>query len=351
MSERLTVLLSRMADGDRAARDALFVAAYRSCAAWPIPACTTAGRNTVLDTTALVHESYLRLVQTGELQLRGSASVLRLRFAGDAIGDRRHAPARDGRAARRRCAEDDAVDRSRERTAAGRGQAIVQVHEALQELEQADARAAQMVEMRYFGGYSDKEIADTLESPSARCSATGRRPRCCCGRSCGPTEERSVMKLSTEQLARMSRLLDEVVDADEAAAAGVAASACRRASRPRAGVAARACCRGRAGLPPRQCRLDAAAQLGAGGDVTAASGLKEGDLVGPYRLTAAAGGRRHGRGVAGAARRWRLQARGGAQDAVAPAMAAGPGARASRSSATSWPLWSTRTSRASSTRG
>ena len=37
------------------------------------------------------------------------------------------------------------------------------MHEALQELEQADARAARMVEMRYFGGYSDKEIAEALD--------------------------------------------------------------------------------------------------------------------------------------------------------------------------------------------
>jgi len=36
------------------------------------------------------------------------------------------------------------------------------VHEALQELEKADPRAAQMVEMRYFGGYSDAEIAEVL---------------------------------------------------------------------------------------------------------------------------------------------------------------------------------------------
>jgi len=41
--------------------------------------------------------------------------------------------------------------------------AIVQVHEALQELERADARAARMVEMRYFGGYGDREIADALD--------------------------------------------------------------------------------------------------------------------------------------------------------------------------------------------
>jgi RNA polymerase sigma factor (sigma-70 family) len=37
------------------------------------------------------------------------------------------------------------------------------VHHALQELEKADPRAAQMVELRYFGGYSDKEIAQTLD--------------------------------------------------------------------------------------------------------------------------------------------------------------------------------------------
>jgi RNA polymerase sigma factor (sigma-70 family) len=39
---------------------------------------------------------------------------------------------------------------------------IIQVHEALEELEKADARAAQMVEMRFFGGYNDSEIAETL---------------------------------------------------------------------------------------------------------------------------------------------------------------------------------------------
>jgi TolB-like protein/serine/threonine protein kinase len=91
------------------------------------------------------------------------------------------------------------------------------------------------------------------------------------------------MKLSTEQLARMSRLLDEVVDADEAARQAwlqaLAAEhrdlepALRRALLPGPGrVAADAV-------------LDAPLQLGAGGDVRAASGLQEGDLVGPYRLT------------------------------------------------------------------
>jgi RNA polymerase sigma factor (sigma-70 family) len=31
------------------------------------------------------------------------------------------------------------------------------------ELEQVDARLAQVVQMRYFGGYSEREIAETLD--------------------------------------------------------------------------------------------------------------------------------------------------------------------------------------------
>jgi RNA polymerase sigma factor (sigma-70 family) len=36
-------------------------------------------------------------------------------------------------------------------------------HEALESLAQVDARLAQVVQMRYFGGYSEQEIAETLE--------------------------------------------------------------------------------------------------------------------------------------------------------------------------------------------
>jgi RNA polymerase sigma factor (sigma-70 family) len=45
----------------------------------------------------------------------------------------------------------------------GDEETILKVHEALLALEQADARLAQVVEMRYFGGYSVQEIAETLE--------------------------------------------------------------------------------------------------------------------------------------------------------------------------------------------
>ena len=45
---------------------------------------------------------------------------------------------------------------------AGDEETILKVHEALEVLAQADARLAQVAQMRYFGGYSDREIAEAL---------------------------------------------------------------------------------------------------------------------------------------------------------------------------------------------
>jgi RNA polymerase sigma factor (TIGR02999 family) len=161
MSERLTVLLSRVTDGDRAARDALFAAAYPELRRLAHSRLFGGGRDAVLDTTALVHESYLRLVQTGELAFEdrraffGYASqVMRSVIVDTARA--RMAERRGGDAQQMTLSTDLAQDLGRHE------EGIVQVHEALQELERADARAAQMVEMRYFGGYSDREIAETL---------------------------------------------------------------------------------------------------------------------------------------------------------------------------------------------
>ena len=40
--------------------------------------------------------------------------------------------------------------------------AIAQLHEALKSLEQIDARAHLVVEMRYFGGLTEEEVAELL---------------------------------------------------------------------------------------------------------------------------------------------------------------------------------------------
>ena len=40
---------------------------------------------------------------------------------------------------------------------------ILKVHEALEVLEKADPRLALVAQMRYFGGYSEEEIAEALD--------------------------------------------------------------------------------------------------------------------------------------------------------------------------------------------
>jgi RNA polymerase sigma factor (TIGR02999 family) len=161
MSERLTVLLARLSEGDRVARDALFAAAYAELRRLAHARLHGGGRNTVLDTTALVHESYLRLVQTGELTFDD-----RRAFFGYAARVMRSVIVDSARArlAQRRGGDAHEVTLSTDLAhSLAHEEGIVEVHHALQELEKADPRAAQMVELRYFGGYSDKEIAQTLD--------------------------------------------------------------------------------------------------------------------------------------------------------------------------------------------
>jgi RNA polymerase sigma factor (TIGR02999 family) len=162
MGERLTVLLAHMHRGEQAARDAVFVVVYRELRRLAHSRLREGGRNTVLDTTALVHESYLRLVHIGELKIED-----RRAFFGYASQVMRSVIVDSARArlAERRGGDAQKLTLSTDlEQGLGQGEeGILQVHEALQQLEKADARAAQMVQMRYFGGYSDKEIARTLD--------------------------------------------------------------------------------------------------------------------------------------------------------------------------------------------
>jgi RNA polymerase sigma factor (TIGR02999 family) len=160
--EQITQLLARMQDGDETARDALFAATYGELRRLARSRLRDGGRNTLLDTTSLVHESYLRFVKVRQLR----------------VDDRR---AFFGYASR--VMRSVIVDSARERLAECRGggvrpltlttklvenlvddeETILKVHEALDVLAQADARLAQVVEMRYFGGYTEREIAEALE--------------------------------------------------------------------------------------------------------------------------------------------------------------------------------------------
>jgi RNA polymerase sigma factor (TIGR02999 family) len=116
---------------------------------------------TLLDTTALVHESFLRFANLGELNVedRGHFLAYAARAMRSVIVDF----VRQKQAARRGGGEVKLpLDTDLAPIEAGGEDEVLRVSEALDELAKVDARAAQVVELRYFGGLVDREIAQFL---------------------------------------------------------------------------------------------------------------------------------------------------------------------------------------------
>lgn len=159
---QLTALIARVQAGDSAARDALFAAAYGELHRLARARLRDGGRHTLLDTTALVHESYLRFVRAGELRAEDRRAFFA--YASQVMRSVIINSARE-RIAQKRGGDCLPLKLSTELAAGmpGREDEVLRVHEALELLEKADPRLAQVAQMRYFGGYSEQEIAETLE--------------------------------------------------------------------------------------------------------------------------------------------------------------------------------------------
>jgi RNA polymerase sigma factor (TIGR02999 family) len=158
----ITRLLREARTGDVSARDALFAATYPELERLARARLRHGGRNTLLDTRGLVHESYLRYVRGGELRAEHRRAFFA--FASQVMRSVIVSSARE-RAAEKRGAGRRSLTLSTqvaEQLPAGEDE-ILRVHEALESLEQVDARLAQVVQMRYFGGYSEQEVAEALE--------------------------------------------------------------------------------------------------------------------------------------------------------------------------------------------
>jgi RNA polymerase sigma factor (TIGR02999 family) len=147
--------------GHAGARDRLFAAAYPELRKLARSRLHQGGRSTVLGTTVLVHEAYLRFQDTGSLQLSDRraffdyASKVMRSVIVDAVRERQ---------AERRGGELQEITLD---TQVGAGLPctkgeVLHVHEALLALERAEPRLAKVVEMRYFGGYSEVEIGLAL---------------------------------------------------------------------------------------------------------------------------------------------------------------------------------------------
>jgi len=161
MSE-ITSLLKAAAEGDREAADQAFGLLYADLQRLARSRMHRAGQMTMLDTTALVHESWLRFQGAGD-----AAFADKQHFMGYAARVM-HSVVVDFVRARQAARHGGGVEHVTLSTAigdalGGRHDEILQVHEAMQELAVADPRLHDVVELRYFGGLSEAEIAGILD--------------------------------------------------------------------------------------------------------------------------------------------------------------------------------------------
>jgi len=140
---------------------ALFPALYAELRRLARSRLAAGGRHTLLDTSALVHEAFLRMQRNGGVALKDREHFLayaattmrsividfvRRRSAERRGGDAEHVTL-DTRAAESLGSSDDE---------------ILAVHDALETLAQVDERLVRVVEMRYFAGLTDAEIGTAL---------------------------------------------------------------------------------------------------------------------------------------------------------------------------------------------
>jgi RNA polymerase sigma factor (TIGR02999 family) len=165
-SQEISVLLKAWGSGDQAALDRLTPVVYAELHRMARRHMRKERENT-LQTTALVHEAYLRLVDakglacqdrthffalSAQIMRRILVDAARARVSAKRGGD---APAHDHSEAIN--LDEIAGDASQKSTE------VLALDQALDDLARVDARKARVIELRFFGGLSVEETAEVLQ--------------------------------------------------------------------------------------------------------------------------------------------------------------------------------------------
>jgi len=161
LAEDVTDLLLAWGEGDREALDRLVPLVYAELRRRAQSQLARERGSHTLQPTALVHETFLRLVdqRSARWQNRAQFYAVAARLMRRILVD--HAR---GRAAAKRGGDAVRVTlETGEETAASPVTDILALHESLDRLASQDERQARVVELRYFGGLSVEEVASVLE--------------------------------------------------------------------------------------------------------------------------------------------------------------------------------------------
>jgi len=154
-------LLQKWSDGDQAALDHLLPLVYKDLHHLAKLYMGRERPGHTLQTTALVHEAYLRLMASADLSWQDKAHFFAVcartmrRILVDWARSRKvlNVPLDDGSL----CPEEILNGIGR------RGRDLVALDDALKALEAVHPRKSQVVEMRFFGGLTEREIAGVLK--------------------------------------------------------------------------------------------------------------------------------------------------------------------------------------------
>jgi len=156
----ITELLAEWRDGNQSALDELYPLVYNELHRLARRYMSRERRGHTLQTTALINEAYVRLVDQKNVQWANrshffaiSAQIMRRILIDHA---RRHAYAKRGGGAQQVSLEEAAT------ITPDQGRELVRLDEALKSLAEMDPRRSQVVELRYFGGLNNEEIASVL---------------------------------------------------------------------------------------------------------------------------------------------------------------------------------------------
>ncbi|MFY9618841.1 MAG: sigma-70 family RNA polymerase sigma factor [Pyrinomonadaceae bacterium] len=159
-SHSVTQLLEQWNSGDREALDKLMPLIYEELRKMARRYMRQQDPGHTLQTTALIHEAYLRMVKQPDKQFENRAhffgvAAKAMRHILVDYARARHAAKRGGDA--RPISLEEAALVTQERAAE-----LVAFDDALKELEQLSKRQSRVVELRYFGGLSVEETATVL---------------------------------------------------------------------------------------------------------------------------------------------------------------------------------------------
>jgi RNA polymerase sigma factor (TIGR02999 family) len=159
----VTSLLKRVGEGDRAAEDELLRVLYRELHRIARRHMRGERRDHTLQPTALVNEAYVRLLRgasqtwEGRVQFLAAASATMRNILVDHA--RRRAAAKRGGG---RVREENETEAERALGGGHSPERIMAIDEALSRLGRDAPRKGRIVELRFFVGFTDEEVAQAL---------------------------------------------------------------------------------------------------------------------------------------------------------------------------------------------